>query len=126
MKAQGAGVREIARAARPRAVDDLAGAAPQRGDPGGKLEYRASVAQWKAELVARRPKTAKLVANDAAARLRAGAAVGAGPPPGRDAGRGPATAPWKGRNKPHREDRRWAHGLEPGADREPAAGRLPR
>ena len=29
---------------------------------GGKLEYRASVAQWKAELVARRPKTAKLAA----------------------------------------------------------------
>ena len=34
---------------------------------GGKLDYRASVAQWKAELVARRPKTAKLVANE---RLR--------------------------------------------------------
>jgi len=34
---------------------------------GGKLEYRASVAQWKAELVARRPKTAKLVENQ---RLR--------------------------------------------------------
>ena len=28
-----------------------------------KLEYRASVAQWKAELAARRPKVAKLVAN---------------------------------------------------------------
>ena len=34
---------------------------------GGRLEYRASVAQWKAELLARRPKTAKLAAN---ARLR--------------------------------------------------------
>ena len=34
---------------------------------GGKLEYRASVAHWKAELFARRPKTAKLAAND---RLR--------------------------------------------------------
>ena len=33
----------------------------------GKLEYRASVAQWKAELVAQRPKTAKLVTNE---RLR--------------------------------------------------------
>jgi IS30 family transposase len=29
----------------------------------GKLHYRASVAQWKAELFARRPKTAKLVDN---------------------------------------------------------------
>ena len=34
---------------------------------GGKLEYRASVAQWKAELMARRPKTAKLAADE---RLR--------------------------------------------------------
>ena len=33
----------------------------------GKLEYRASVAQWKAELFARRPKPAKLVVNE---RLR--------------------------------------------------------
>jgi hypothetical protein len=30
---------------------------------GGKLEYRASVAQWRAELMARRPKTAKLATN---------------------------------------------------------------
>lgn len=30
---------------------------------GGKLQYRASVAQWKADIPARRPKTAKLVAN---------------------------------------------------------------
>src|ERR1700712_4995870 len=34
---------------------------------GGKLEYRASVAQWKADLVARRPKLAKLAVNE---RLR--------------------------------------------------------
>jgi len=30
---------------------------------GGKLEYRASVAQWKSELMAKRPKSAKLVMN---------------------------------------------------------------
>jgi IS30 family transposase len=30
---------------------------------GGQLDYRASVAQWKSELMARRPKTAKLAAN---------------------------------------------------------------
>lgn len=35
---------------------------------GAQLEYRASVAQWKAELMARRPKQAKLVMNS---RLRA-------------------------------------------------------
>ncbi|BBI65618.1 hypothetical protein HSBAA_PA_2210 (plasmid) [Vreelandella sulfidaeris] len=30
---------------------------------GGVLEYRATVAQWKAELAAKRPKTAKLAGN---------------------------------------------------------------
>ena len=35
---------------------------------GGKPEYRASVAQWKADMTAKRPKVAKLVANP---RLRA-------------------------------------------------------
>jgi hypothetical protein len=34
---------------------------------GGKPDYRASIAQWKAELMARRPKTAKLVVDE---RLR--------------------------------------------------------
>src|SRR6476661_5550327 len=33
----------------------------------GKLDYRASIAQWKADLVAQRPKPAKLATND---RLR--------------------------------------------------------
>lgn len=31
---------------------------------GGKLEYRVSTAQWKAELAARRPKEAKLVEHE--------------------------------------------------------------
>ncbi|MCB1027323.1 MAG: helix-turn-helix domain-containing protein, partial [Microthrixaceae bacterium] len=34
---------------------------------GGKLEYRATVAQWKAQMAAKRPKPAKLATND---RLR--------------------------------------------------------
>jgi IS30 family transposase len=34
---------------------------------GSRLDYRAGIAQWKADLVAGRPKPAKLVAND---RLR--------------------------------------------------------
>ena len=45
------------------AVDDLEGAAPQRGDSQRQADYRASVAQWKAELRARRPKIAKLAAD---------------------------------------------------------------
>jgi transposase len=62
LTAQGAGVREIARqlGRHPSTVSrELRRNAATRG---GKLEYRASVAQWKAELMARRPRTAKLVA----------------------------------------------------------------
>jgi transposase-like protein len=64
MRAQGAGVREIARAIgrAPSTISrELRRNAATRG---GKLEYRASVAQWKADLVAQRPKAAKLVVNE--------------------------------------------------------------
>ena len=67
LKAQGAGVRRIARELHrdpSRISRELRRNAATRG---GKLDYRPSVAQWKAELLARRPKTAKLVANE---RLR--------------------------------------------------------
>ncbi len=67
LTAQGIGVREIARrlGRAPSTISrELRRNAATRG---GKLEYRASVAQWKAELMARRPKTAKLAADD---RLR--------------------------------------------------------
>jgi transposase-like protein len=60
LKAQGAGVREIARhlGRDPSTVSrELRRNAATRG---GRLDYRASVAQWKAELLARRPKVAKL------------------------------------------------------------------
>src|SRR3954447_8530785 len=67
LRAQGIGVRATARrlGRSPSTISrELRRNAATRGN---KLEYRASVAQWKAELVARRPKTAKL-ADDA--RLR--------------------------------------------------------
>ena len=79
---------------------------------GGKLEYRASVAHWKAELVAKRPKPCKLVKNS---RLRAyvqdrlsGAVCDTDGTP-----IGPQGARWIGRNKPHRGDRRWTRGWSP-------------
>jgi len=79
----------------------------------GKLEYRASVAQWKAELVAQRPKTSKLVANPLLRgyvqdRLAGSISRGDGTPVA-----GPREAPWRGRNKPHRGDRRWARAWSP-------------
>jgi hypothetical protein len=67
LKAQHLGVREIGRrmGRDPSTISrELRRNAASRG---GKFVYRASVAQWKAELAARRPKTAKLATND---RLR--------------------------------------------------------
>ncbi|ADX73356.1 hypothetical protein Asphe3_22110 [Pseudarthrobacter phenanthrenivorans Sphe3] len=68
LRAQGNGVREIAREVGrdPGTVSrELRRNAATRG---GKPEYRASVAQWKADMAAKRPKAAKLVVN---ARLHA-------------------------------------------------------
>ncbi len=67
LSAQGLGVREIARriARSPSTVSrELTRNAATRS---GCLEYRASVAQWKAERFANRPKPAKLATNS---RLR--------------------------------------------------------
>lgn len=113
LRAQEVGVREIARriGRSPSTVSrEVKRNAATRG---GKLEYRASVAQWKSELVAKRPKPAKLVTNP---RLRdyvqqhlAGTIHDA-------RGRvvdGPQQAPFIGRNKPHRGDRRWVNGWSP-------------
>ena len=78
-----------------------------------KLDYRASVAQWKAELVARRPKTAKLAANEQLREYVQERLSGQVRRPDGTALPGPAAAPWKGRNKPHRQDRRWATAWSP-------------
>lgn len=113
LRAKNVGVREIARCLgrSPSTISrELARNAATRG---GRLEYRASVAQWKAELIAKRPKTAKLVANP---RLRQyvqehleGKVYGVD---GREIA-GPRQAPFKGRNKPHRGDRKWVNAWSP-------------
>jgi transposase, IS30 family len=125
LKAQGVGVREIARrlGRAPSTISrELRRNAATRG---GKLEYRASVAQWKAELMARRPKTAKLATNAQLHEYVQERLSGQVRRPNGTAVPGRATAPWRGRNKPHRQDRRWARGVEPGADLLPAAPRFP-
>jgi IS30 family transposase len=112
LKAQGIGVRETARrlGRSPSTISrELRANAATRC---GQLEYRASVAQWKAELVAQRPKTAKLVTN---ARLRdyvQQRLAGEIRRPDGTPVSGPA-ASFKGRNKPHRQDRRWALAWSP-------------
>jgi len=112
LRAGGAGVREISRQVgrAPSTISrELRRNAATRG---GKLEYRPSVAQWKADLVARRPKPARLVVND---ELRHYVQERLSGEVRRPDGmvRGPSTGPWKGRNKPHRGDRRWTGAWSP-------------
>jgi len=113
LRAQGAGVRQIARelGRTPSTISrELRRNAATRG---GKLDYRASVAQWKADLVAQRPKIAKLVSNQ---RLREYVQDRLSGQISRRDGTtvaGPETGHWTGRNKPHRGDRGWARAWSP-------------
>ncbi len=113
LEVQGVGVREIARrlSRDPSTISrELRRNAATRG---GKLEYRASVAQWKAELVARRPKPAKLATNERLRDYVQDRLSGRVRRPDGTPVRGPVTGPWKGRNKPHRGDRQWVLGWSP-------------
>jgi len=114
LRAKGAGVRQIARALGRDAGTVSRELRRNAATRGGKQEYRATVAQWKAQQAAKRPKVAKLVTNDRlrayvqerlddTVRLADGTAVA-----------GPDAAGWKGRKmKPHRADRRWATAWSP-------------
>jgi IS30 family transposase len=113
LNAQGTGVRQIAReiGRAPSTVSrELRRNAATRG---GKLEYRASVAQWKADLLALRPKTAKLVANERLRDYVQERLAGTVQTLDGKIVPGPVTAAWKGRNKPHRQDRRWTNSWSP-------------
>jgi len=113
LKAQGAGVRETARqlGRDPSTVSrELHRHAATRG---GRLEYCASVAQWKSELLARRPKTAKLVVNPHLREYVQDRLAGNVCRPDGTPVQGPKAVPWKGRNKPRRQDRRWVTAWSP-------------
>ena len=112
LKAQSMGVREIARCVGRDASTISRELRRNAATRGGRLEYRASVAQWHVERRARRPKAAKLTTND---RLRdyvhdrlAGTVTDAEgrPIPG------PNVA-WKGRRYGRRADRRWGTAWSP-------------
>ncbi|MGB3770091.1 MAG: IS30 family transposase [Rhodococcus sp. (in: high G+C Gram-positive bacteria)] len=113
LRAQDVGVREIARriGRDPGTISrELRRNAATRG---GKLVYRALVAQWKAQQASKQPKSAKLLGNKqlreyvqerlaGSVRLPDGTVVG-----------GPQTPAWKGLNKPHRQDRKWTTAWSP-------------
>jgi IS30 family transposase len=112
LKSQGTGVREIARKVcrSPSTVSrELRRNAATRC---GRLDYRASTAQWHADLRLRRPKVAKLAANELlrryvqdrlAGKVRAGTEVRVHDPKTR----------WIGRRHGPRQDRRWATAWSP-------------
>lgn len=63
LRAQGKGVRDIGRSIGRDAGTISRELRRNAATRGGKQEYRATVAQWKAQQAAKRPKTAKLVSN---------------------------------------------------------------
>jgi len=63
--------------------------------------------------VAQRPKTAKLAVNDPLRKYVQDRLSGDVRYPDRMAAAGPIAEPWKGRNKPHRGDRRWVTAWSP-------------
>ena len=112
-RAQEVGVREIARrlGRAPSTISrELRRNASTRSY---RLEYRASTAQWHAERRARRPKIAKLAGNKRLREYVQDRLAGLIRTPDGTVVAGPVVPRWKGRNKPHRADRRWARSWSP-------------
>jgi len=124
LRAQEVGVREIARRLGRAASTISRELRRNAATRGGQLDYRASTAQWHADRRARRPKTAKLAADERLRQYVADRLAGKiTHPDGRGARPDRALE-----GPPARPPRRPALGdrLEPGADRPPPADGLPR
>lgn len=78
----------------------------------GDLEYRATTAQWHADRRAKRPKVAKLAANDVLRYYVQERLAGMVTKPDGTALRGPDVL-WIGRRHGRRKDRRWAKSWSP-------------
>src|SRR3954454_21627566 len=107
LRAQGHGVREIARRLERTASTISRELRRNAATRGGGLDYRATTAQWHAERSACRPKPAKLAVNPVLRQYvqerLAGTVV---TPDG-------AAVTWKGRRHGPRQDRRWATAWSP-------------
>jgi IS30 family transposase len=112
LRARGCGVRQIARrlGRSPSTISrELRRNAATRG---GRLEYRASTAQWHADRRARRPRPAKLAVNQELRRYVQDRLSGAVERPDGTRVAGPAVR-WLGRRQGRRQDRRWAKAWSP-------------
>lgn len=113
LKAQNKGVREIARAIGldPATVSrELRRNAATRAGSSG---YRASVAQWKADMAAKRPKPTKLVDNPRLHAYVHERLSGQIKTPDGKVIRGPEPPRFTGINKPHRRHRGWSSAWSP-------------
>jgi IS30 family transposase len=111
-RAQGLGVREVARRLGRAASTVSRELRRNAATRGGNLDYVASTAQWHAERSARRPKRAKLAMNPTLRTYVQDRLAGAVVAPGGIAAPGPAV-PWKGRRHGRRQNRRWAMAWSP-------------
>jgi IS30 family transposase len=112
LRVQDFGIREIARklGRSPSTISrELRRNAATRG---GGLEYRATPAQWHADRRARRPKTAKLAANDRLREYVQQRLAGEVTAPDGTPVPGPSVR-WRGRRHGPRQDRRWARAWSP-------------
>src|SRR4051812_29819699 len=112
LRAGGCGVREVARwlGRSPSTIArELRRNAATRS---GRLDYRATAAQWHADQRAKRPKSAKLAVNDRLRRYVQERLVGRVRRRDGVAVAGPQVA-WIGRRRGRRRDRRWAKSWSP-------------
>ena len=112
LRAQGHGVREIARRLERTASTISRELRRNAATRGGGLAYRATTAQWHADRSARRPKPAKLAVNPALRQYVQDRLAGTVVTPDGAAVHGPAVT-WKGRRHGRRQDRRWATAWSP-------------
>jgi transposase len=125
LRAQDAGGREIARRLGRSASTISRELRRNAATRGGRLEYRATTAQWHADRRAKRPKVAKLAASERLWDYVQQRLAGAITRPDGTPMSGPEVR-WIGRRHGRRQDRRWATSWSPEQIDEAAAGRLPR
>lgn len=112
LRAQGCGVREIARQLDRSASTISREMRRNAATRGGSLAYRATAAQWHSDRRARRPKAAKLAANHRLRRYVEDRLGGVIESPRGKRVPGPKTR-WAGRRHGRRKDRRWASAWSP-------------
>jgi len=112
LKAQGCGVREIARRVGRSASTISREVRRNAATRGGLLEYRATTAQWHADRRAKRPKVAKLAGNHTLREYVQDRLAGRVTGPDGTVVPGPEVR-WIGRRHGRRRDRRWARSWSP-------------